>query len=73
MDGTGEAVSTFDGGTSPAALILASLRLTVACCLSSVLLLSVLQVGEGPYPSLWEPQAALDVEEAVRRRFLCRM
>lgn len=32
----------------------------------------VLQVGEGPYPSLWEPQAALDVEETVRRSFLCR-
>lgn len=33
----------------------------------------VLQVGEGPYPSLWEPQEALGVEETVRRSFLCRM
>lgn len=66
-------MSTFDGGKSPAAVTLASLRLTVACCLSPALLLSVLQVGEGPYPSVWEPQAALEVEEAVRRSFLCRM
>lgn len=65
-------MSTF-GGKSLAALTPASLRLTVACCISSVLLLSVLQVGEGPYPSLWELQGALDVEGAVRRSFLFRM
>lgn len=45
-----------------------SVKLVVVCCLSILLLLSVLQVDEGLSLCLWVLQASLEVEATVRRR-----
>lgn len=66
-------MAVLDGGKGGTVLVLASLRLTVVCCLSFLLLLSVLQVAEGTYLFLWVLQAFLEAEAAARRSFPCRM